>query len=226
MRVIEVIVWDNGPGIPEDIVGEIFKPFFTTKPIGEGTGLGLHICRQVVDRVGGVITVTYIFRRNTVQGAPSHHEEYVSMVRILAVDDDPEVLATVGRVLKNEAYDVTLASSAAQALGILERQMPDLLVLDIIMPEMDGITLCRKLRDDPRFIPLPILFLTAKGSTDDIVNGLDAGADDYVIKPFELAELRARISCAASARHPRQKERFGTAVERSAARFGYLSGLH
>ncbi len=116
------------------------------------------------------------------------------MVRILAVDDDPEVLATVGRVLKNEAYDVTLASSAAQALGILERQIPDLLVLDIIMPEMDGITLCRKLRDDPRFIPLPILFLTAKGSTDDIVNGLDAGADDYVIKPFELAELRARIS--------------------------------
>ncbi len=116
------------------------------------------------------------------------------MVQILAVDDDPEVLATVGRVLKNEAYDVTLASSAAQALGILERQIPDLLVLDIIMPEMDGITLCRQLRDDPRFIPLPILFLTAKGSTDDIVNGLDAGADDYVIKPFELAELRARIA--------------------------------
>ncbi len=56
--IIEITVWDNGPGIPEEIVGEIFKPFFTTKPIGEGTGLGLHICRQVVDRVGGVITVT------------------------------------------------------------------------------------------------------------------------------------------------------------------------
>lgn len=116
------------------------------------------------------------------------------MVNILAVDDDAEVLATVGRVLKNEAYNVTLASSAAQALRILDVQMPDLLILDIIMPEMDGITLCRQLRSDPRFIPLPILFLTAKGSTDDIVNGLDAGADDYVVKPFELAELRARIA--------------------------------
>src|SRR6185369_3176779 len=65
---------------------------------------------------------------------------------------------------------------------------------DIIMPEMDGLTICRRLRKDTRFDTLPILFLTAKGSTDDIVNGLDAGADDYVIKPFELAELRARIA--------------------------------
>jgi DNA-binding response OmpR family regulator len=116
------------------------------------------------------------------------------MVHILAVDDDPEVLATVGRVLKNEAYEVSLASSAAQAIVFLEKQMPDLMILDIIMPEMDGIALCRRLRQDNRFIPLPILFLTAKGSTDDIVSGLDAGADDYVIKPFELAELRARIA--------------------------------
>jgi C4-dicarboxylate-specific signal transduction histidine kinase len=56
-NVIEVLVWDNGPGIPEEIIGEIFKPFFTTKPEGEGTGLGLHICRQVLDRVGGTISV-------------------------------------------------------------------------------------------------------------------------------------------------------------------------
>src|SRR5215211_4988662 len=116
------------------------------------------------------------------------------MVHILAVDDDPEVLETVGRVLRHEAYEVSLASSAALALVQLEKRIPDLLVLDIIMPEMDGIQLCRQLRKDSRFIPLPILFLTAKGSTDDIVNGLDAGADDYVIKPFELAELRARIA--------------------------------
>ncbi len=116
------------------------------------------------------------------------------MVHILAVDDDPEVLETVGRVLRHEAYEISLASSAAQALTILEKRIPDLLILDILMPEMDGITLCRRLRKDSRFIPLPILFLTAKGSTDDIVNGLDAGADDYVIKPFELAELRARIA--------------------------------
>jgi DNA-binding response OmpR family regulator len=112
----------------------------------------------------------------------------------MAVDDDVDVLETLGRVLKHEAFDVTLASSGMQALTILEDARPDMLILDIIMPEMDGITVCRRLRRDSRFASLPILFLTAKGGTDDIVTGLDAGADDYVVKPFELAELRARIA--------------------------------
>lgn len=115
------------------------------------------------------------------------------MAYIVAVDDDPEVLDTLGRVLEREAFDVGLANSGTEALVLLEKRVPDALILDIIMPGMDGITICRQLRRDPRFAALPILFLTAKGSTDDIVDGLDAGADDYVIKPFELAELRARI---------------------------------
>src|SRR6185369_6483555 len=96
-------------------------------------------------------------------------------------------------VLRADSFDVKLANSGSKALALLERETPDVLILDIIMPEMDGISICRQLRRDPRFIALPILFLTAKGSTDDIVDGLDAGADDYVVKPFELAELRARI---------------------------------
>lgn len=116
------------------------------------------------------------------------------MTHILAVDDDNEVLETVGRVLAHEDYEVTLASSAAQALVQLEKHLPDLMILDVIMPETDGVTLCRQLRRDSRFISLPILFLTARGGTEDIVTGLDAGADDYVVKPFELAELRARIA--------------------------------
>ncbi|HEX2906676.1 MAG TPA: response regulator transcription factor [Phototrophicaceae bacterium] len=115
------------------------------------------------------------------------------MPYILAVDDDPEVLDTLGRVLEREAFDVGLAKAGAEALSMIDRRAPDLLILDIIMPGMDGITVCQQLRRDPRYVALPILFLTAKGSTDDIVDGLDAGADDYVIKPFELAELRARV---------------------------------
>lgn len=115
------------------------------------------------------------------------------MAYIIAVDDDPEVLGTLGRVLERENYEVTLASSGVQAFGHLDKRKPDLIILDIIMPDMDGIAICRQLRRDPRFAALPILFLTAKGSTDDIVQGLDAGADDYVVKPFELAELRARV---------------------------------
>jgi len=112
---------------------------------------------------------------------------------ILAVDDDLEVLETLGRVLRREAFEVNLVNSGAEALNLVEKRHPDLMILDIIMPGMDGISVCRRLRQDPRFTALPILFLTAKGTTDDIVDGLDAGADDYVVKPFELAELRARI---------------------------------
>lgn len=115
------------------------------------------------------------------------------MPYVIAVDDDLEVLETLGRVLEREKLDVKLASSGVQAIDLLEKRPPDLLILDIIMPGMDGISVCRHLRANPRYITLPILFLTAKGSTDDVVDGLDAGADDYVVKPFELAELRARV---------------------------------
>ncbi len=115
------------------------------------------------------------------------------MTHILAVDDDPEVLGTLERVLKRDQFDVMAVNSGRKALDYLEKRQPDVLILDIIMPEIDGITVCRRVRADPRFAALPILFLTAKGSTDDVVEGLDAGADDYVIKPFELAELQARV---------------------------------
>jgi two-component system alkaline phosphatase synthesis response regulator PhoP/two-component system response regulator RpaA len=116
------------------------------------------------------------------------------MTYVIVVDDDQEVLETLGRVLRHERYDVTLLNSGLTLMRVLEERLPDLLILDIIMPEIDGITICRQLRTHPQYISLPILFLTAKGATEDIVNGLDAGADDYVVKSSELAELRARIS--------------------------------
>lgn len=116
------------------------------------------------------------------------------MTLIIAVDDDPDVLGTLGRVLEFEGFETYLASSGKQALQLLEKYKPDLLILDIIMPVMDGIAVCRKVRSIPAMASLPVLFLTAKGSTDDIVEGLDAGADDYIVKPFEVAELRARVN--------------------------------
>ncbi len=113
---------------------------------------------------------------------------------IMAVDDDQDVLQTLGRVLRQQNYQVELIASPLEALVVLERSVPDLLILDIIMPEMSGVDLCRQLRADTRFSTLPILFLTAKVSVDDVVVGLDAGADDYITKPFEVAELRARVT--------------------------------
>lgn len=116
------------------------------------------------------------------------------MAHILAVDDEKEVLETLSRVLMHDGHSVSLLTSGGNLIAEMERQRPDLLVLDISMPDIDGITLCKRVRGDVRFLSLPVLFLTARGSTDDIVTGLEAGADDYVVKPFELAELRARIS--------------------------------
>lgn len=79
------------------------------------------------------------------------------------------------------------------ALDFLLQELPDLLVLDIVMPEMDGIEVCRRVRADPYTCKIPIIFLTARGRTTDVVEGLDAGADDYLVKPFDVIELPARI---------------------------------
>lgn len=112
---------------------------------------------------------------------------------ILAVDDDPDVLGTLSRALEREGFEVAKATSGSDALKLLADRRPDLIILDIIMPVMDGLTVCRRIRADNQYNMVAILFLTARGQTDDVVAGLDAGGDDYVVKPFELVELIARV---------------------------------
>jgi two-component system response regulator MprA len=110
--------------------------------------------------------------------------------RILVVDDDPMVATTVQRVLRPEGYEVDVALGGAQALEQVRAQRPDLVVLDLMMPGIDGLEVCRQLRANG---PLPILMLTARSGTADRVRGLDTGADDYLVKPFAYAELLARV---------------------------------
>jgi DNA-binding response OmpR family regulator len=112
---------------------------------------------------------------------------------ILAVDDDEPVLRSVRRVLENAGYTVHTASNGQDALKMIERNRPDLVVLDIIMPGLDGLEVCRRIRADPYIARLPILFLTAKGRPNDVAQGLDAGGDDFLTKPFEVVELPARV---------------------------------
>src|SRR5512136_19478 len=102
------------------------------------------------------------------------------MATILAVDDESQVLKSIGRVLEDAGHDVTLSGSGAEALELIKRQRPDLVVLDIVMPEMDGIEVCRRIRADPFLAKLPIIFLTAKGRPNDVAQGLDTGGDDYL----------------------------------------------
>ena len=110
--------------------------------------------------------------------------------RILVVDDDPMVATTVQRVLRPEGYEVDVALGGQEALERARAHQPDLVVLDLMMPGIDGLEVCRQLRATGT---LPILMLTARSGTADRVRGLDTGADDYLVKPFAYAELLARV---------------------------------
>ena len=109
---------------------------------------------------------------------------------ILAADDDPQLLRLVTRNLQLEGYEVRAASDGQQALELIEQQVPDLVLLDVMMPRMDGFTLCHRVRE---FSSVPIIMVTARGQDQDKVRGLDLGADDYLTKPFSVDELLARV---------------------------------
>jgi two-component system response regulator MprA len=113
------------------------------------------------------------------------------MARILIVDDEPAVREALNGSLTFEGYETAVASDGAEALERIEKDQPDLVVLDVLMPRMDGLTACRRLRAQGCHVP--VLMLTARDMVGDRVTGLDAGADDYLVKPFELDELLARI---------------------------------
>src|SRR6476659_7044429 len=114
-----------------------------------------------------------------------------SGARVLVVDDDPQLREALTRALELDDYRVATASNGAQALEAISAQRPDVVVLDVMMPYVGGLDVCRTLRE--RKDRLPILVLTARDEVGDRVAGLDAGADDYLTKPFALDELRARL---------------------------------
>ena len=112
-------------------------------------------------------------------------------MRVLVVDDEPAVRAALDRALRLEGYDVELAGDGAEALHRLALGTPDAVVLDVMMPSVDGLEVCRRLRESGD--RTPVLMLTARDSIENRVEGLDAGADDYLVKPFALEELHARL---------------------------------
>jgi len=121
--------------------------------------------------------------------------------KILVVDDDVESLKLIGMMLQRQGYEVVLASSGQQALDRALADRPDLIILDVMMPVMDGYEVCRRLRHDPITQHIPILMFTAKTMVDDKVAGFEAGADDYLTKPTHPAELTSRVK-ALLARRP------------------------
>jgi DNA-binding response OmpR family regulator len=113
--------------------------------------------------------------------------------KILIVDDDLETLRLVGMMLQRQGYAIVAANSGAQALSMAITEMPDLILLDVMMPEMDGYEVARQMRADPGLAQIPILMFTAKSQVEDKVTGYESGADDYLTKPTHPAELNAHI---------------------------------
>jgi two-component system response regulator MprA len=112
-------------------------------------------------------------------------------MRVLVVDDDPSIVEALKRALTREGYGVTAADDGESAIEAVAADRPDAMILDVSMPKLDGLSVCRRLRGEGD--RLPILVVTARHSLGDRVAGLDAGADDYLVKPFDLEELLARL---------------------------------
>src|SRR6266849_6318042 len=109
---------------------------------------------------------------------------------ILTADDDPQLLRLIARNLEFEDYDVLTASDGQKALEMTEAHQPDVVLLDVMMPRMDGFTVCQRVRE---FSMVPIIIITARGQDQDKIRGFDLGADDYLTKPFSVDELLARV---------------------------------
>lgn len=112
--------------------------------------------------------------------------------RVLVIDDDPDALRLTGYIFGRAGYEVHVAANGAEGLAMVDEVKPNLVILDVMMPDMSGLEVCERLRAQPATARLPIIMLSAKGQVDDKISGFQAGADDYVPKPVDSKELLAR----------------------------------
>jgi PleD family two-component response regulator len=113
--------------------------------------------------------------------------------QLLVVEDDSDIAEMLRMYFNGQGYDVVVVSNGADALAATHQNIPNLIILDIILPDMDGYTICQELRTRPRTSHIPIIFLTQKDERSDRISGLELGADDYITKPFDIEELRLRV---------------------------------
>lgn len=131
--------------------------------------------------------------------------ETIKRPLILAVDDTPRDLDLLAMILGREGYALVLAAEGTQALDCAHENNPDLILLDILMPGMDGIEVCQRLKADPATQSIPVIFLTAQSKPEEILAGFEVGAVDYVTKPFQIPELLARVRAHLELRRAQQE---------------------
>ncbi len=213
-------VRDTGVGIPPDRLDRVFDRFAQAhEGQSSSTGLGLSLVREAAVLLGGSVGVasqpgagtTFTVRLPLADAGHAPAGRYAPAVpepdaeperppatddadrtTVLVVEDSDEVRAYVADVLRAD-YDVLEAADGAEGLAVARAHLPDLVVSDVAMPEMDGLALCAALKADPDLQFLPVVLLTARADVEDRLLGLGAGADDYLAKPFDSRELRARV---------------------------------
>ena len=115
------------------------------------------------------------------------------MIKILVIDDDKSIVELIKVNLEMQGHEILIANDAITGIALANQESPDLIILDLMMPEVDGFTACQRIRQQENIRDIPILMLTALSRTEDKVSGFNAGADDYLTKPFEISELTVRI---------------------------------
>jgi DNA-binding response OmpR family regulator len=126
--------------------------------------------------------------------------EVTNRPKVVIADDDPDIRRLVQITVSNAGCDVTVASDGEQALELIRQAPPDLVILDVLMPRMDGWEVARELKADPVTQGIPIMFLTSRGQEHDVLEGFSSGAADYMVKPFSPRELQVRVRAVLSKR--------------------------
>lgn len=207
--LIRISITDDGPGIPEDVLPHIFEQFYTTKPVGKGTGLGLHICQEIVQDHGGQIRVESHARRGTTfaveipvvavkepevkeQAKPEQPQSY-AMLKVLAVDDEPVITDLLDRVLSGLGHEVDVASDGAEALRMINLSDYDAILLDVKMPGLGGPEVLRCIDGLRPELAERVLFITGDTVSPATQAFFEEENVDVLHKPFSLEELRIKL---------------------------------
>jgi len=206
---VAISVADDGVGVSPERLPYLFRRFFRAEgdeQDGMGAGLGLAVCKGIVEAHGGRIwaesdgpgrgarfTFTLPAAEEVSSPPRRSREDRRQPVRVLAVDDDAQALRFVRDALTDGGYQVTATVDPEETLGLVEREQPHLVILDLVLPGADGVEL---MQDIFRIADVPVIFLSGYGQDQVIVRAFEMGADDYVVKPFSPTELSARVQAA------------------------------
>lgn len=210
-NIVEISISDNGPGIPKEVIGKVFDPFFTTKEPGKGTGLGLAVAYGIIKEHGGdiytiseegkgttfVIELPVLIReavsRSDRKERTHKHASTIAGKRILIVEDEELVINLIQGVLEEDEIVVDIARNGKEALGIIDKHHYDLIVCDIKMPHMNGITLYHELKTKNPDLTQRIIFITGDPSSETI-DFLNEVGNQFITKPFKVEGLKDRIN--------------------------------